>query len=144
MHWTNCLSLCFWLVPFRGKILLKPHPDWHLLGVLLKFPDKHPRPFYVGAPPPGPLTRHSDLPLWPVCLEGYFYPRLSIKNFWREDGINFSWHYQSMMSVIGECQQDSPQKACGNQCQRGGDLHNNAFNLLHNDINLHNNKNLVK
>ena len=46
------LSLCFWLVPFRGKILLKPHPDWYLLGVHLKFPDEHPRPLYMGVPPP--------------------------------------------------------------------------------------------
>ena len=49
----NSLSLLFWLVPFRGKTWLKPHPDWYLLGVQLKFPDKHPRPFYMGVPSPG-------------------------------------------------------------------------------------------
>ena len=47
---TNCLSLCFWLVSFRGKILLKSHPDWYLLGILLKFPNEHPCPFYIGVP----------------------------------------------------------------------------------------------
>ena len=26
--------------------------DWYLLGVHLKFPDEHPRPFYMGVPPP--------------------------------------------------------------------------------------------
>ena len=35
-----------------GKILLKPYPDWYLLGVHLKFPDEHTRPLYMGAPPP--------------------------------------------------------------------------------------------
>ena len=35
----SCLSLCFWFVPFRGKTQLKPHPDWYLLGVKLKFPN---------------------------------------------------------------------------------------------------------
>ena len=40
------------LIPFRSKILLKPHPDWYLLGVHLKFPDEHPCPLYLGVPPP--------------------------------------------------------------------------------------------
>ena len=48
---TNCLSLCFLLVPFRGKTQLKLHPSWYLLGVQLKFPDKHLCPLYMGAPP---------------------------------------------------------------------------------------------
>ena len=39
------------MVPFRGKTQLKPHPDWYLLRVHLKFPDKHPRPFYMGVLP---------------------------------------------------------------------------------------------
>ena len=40
--------------------------------------------------------------------------------------------------------QGSPQKACGNKCQRGANLHNNAINLHHHDLNVHNNKNLIK
>ena len=40
------------LIPFRGKTHYKPHPDWYLLGVQLKFPDKHPQPpFHTGVPP---------------------------------------------------------------------------------------------
>ena len=39
------------MVSFTGKIPLQPHPDWYLLGVHLKFSDKHPRPFYMGVPP---------------------------------------------------------------------------------------------
>ena len=50
---TNCLSLCFRLVPFRSKSQLKPHPDWYLLGVQLKFPNARPRPFCDGSPREG-------------------------------------------------------------------------------------------
>ena len=47
-----CLYVSDWYL-FRGKSLLKPHPDWYLLRVHLKFPDEHPRPLYMGVPPPG-------------------------------------------------------------------------------------------
>ena len=48
------------MVPFRGKTQLKPHQDWYLLGVQLKFPDEHPRPFYMGVPSAAILTVGSD------------------------------------------------------------------------------------
>ena len=38
------------MVPFGGKTQLKPHPDWSLLGVQLKFCDEHPRPYCRGVP----------------------------------------------------------------------------------------------
>ena len=61
---TNCLSLCFWLVPFRGKTQLKPHPNWYLLGVQLKFPDEHLRPFYMGGSHSlTSVTRKGDPPV---------------------------------------------------------------------------------
>ena len=40
---------------FNGSPL-KPHPDWYLLGVQLKFHDEHPHPFYIGVPAPGGLA----------------------------------------------------------------------------------------
>ena len=50
------------MVPFRGKILLKPRPDWYLLGVNSKFSDEHPRPFYMRIPPRS-VRLHTDLKL---------------------------------------------------------------------------------
>ena len=41
------------LVSFRGLYKLRPRPDWSLLGVKFKISDEHPRPFYMGVPPPG-------------------------------------------------------------------------------------------
>ena len=42
-----CLSVSDWYLLSPGKTQLKQHPDWYLLGVQLKFPDEHPRPFYI-------------------------------------------------------------------------------------------------
>ena len=36
-----------------GLYKLRPRPDWSLLGVKFKISDEHPRPFYMGVPPPG-------------------------------------------------------------------------------------------
>ena len=47
-----CLYVSDWYL-LRVKILLKPHPDWYLLGVHLKFSNEHPRPLYMGVPFPG-------------------------------------------------------------------------------------------
>ena len=49
------ICLYYKLVSFRGLYKLRPRPDWSLLGVKFKISDEHPRPFYMGVPPPGAL-----------------------------------------------------------------------------------------
>ena len=53
------LCLYYKLVSFRGLYKLRPRPDWSLLGVKFKISDEHPRPFYMGVPPPG--LKHSHV-----------------------------------------------------------------------------------
>ena len=45
------------LVSFGGLHKVRPGPDWSLLGVKFKISDEHPRPFYMGVPPPGTRYR---------------------------------------------------------------------------------------
>ena len=47
------ICLYYKLVSFRGLYKLRPRPDWSLLGVKFKISDEHPRPIYMGVPPPG-------------------------------------------------------------------------------------------
>ena len=46
------ICLYYKLVSFRGLYKLRPRPDWSLLGFKFKISDEHPRPFYMGVPPP--------------------------------------------------------------------------------------------
>ena len=55
------ICLYYKLVSFRGLYKLRPRPDWSLLGVKFKISDEHPRPFYMGVPPPGLKLRLVDL-----------------------------------------------------------------------------------
>ena len=51
---TKCLSLCFWLVPLRGKTQLEPHPDCLPFTGSIEVFRWASTPFYMGAPLPPP------------------------------------------------------------------------------------------
>ncbi len=52
--------------------MLEPHPDWSLLGVIFKISDEHPRPFYIGSPPPRGNVSVSVFSLTTSCVI-FFY-----------------------------------------------------------------------